>query len=750
MRDTVGDVAINDAWKVEKYKITTTVTSVSMNTIQVSYGDLSYIDINSSVFKNGSFVGFVQSKSPPNITLTSASGLAVNDTIEILTVKHLIIKPGEAWFDGLPFFLRSGVDQLISLGIVRSDGGATPDVVLSNDPSGLGKILRVNTLDTSDYKIVITGKEEIVTNFDDAFLKNANLSESTSQKVRLVYKVNVVPSSFQTETPLPYKGDNATDANLVNKIKITSSAGQNGELISTNIIGGSEQIDGRDLELVIRNDSGVGSQPIPFGVSDQQAYFNGTLVDSVGNNFHINAIFNDVTPGQVIIRIDKEIAQQNPTIVNGSPYYLYKRDVFVTDDTTGTPQGALYWPIAKASWSSSLGFKHSSSVTDLRTKIISQAEYQDLSTLRFDLKLTAGGTISYGITDTDLLTWNAAFSLVNPYGPVQSIPADTQAIYEGGSLVYDMDLLNGGSISKGSMTAVTSTAGTSIMVTGATPDLSKVRVGNVVRWGTSDELRYITAIENSSTFTINSSVGAGTIGETITIYFDSFGPSLAPKLNDNFILATRVGNRVYIGGLSLGVGELSQLGVGITAAILTFIGASDSGDSTPDYTSTFIVTDGESLVSAISALDAYLDALVNAPLYDERILYPSGLAATTVLTIPLNSRNSNAQENYVPGSGDLVIFINGISRFEDEWWSSVSATQIQILVDLPNDTEVHFRKANFGGAATTGGGGGGSLQDAYDNGDTIITTPSQPVEIDGTSGVVAYVKKDLQVDGLYL
>lgn len=753
MKRTVGDVAIDDAWKVEKYRISAKVTSVSGNTIQTDYSDLSFIDVGSSVFKNGAFVGFVNSKSAPNLNLSSAAGLAINDSIEILTVNHLLVRPGEAWMKGLPFFMRSGLDQTISLGIIRSDGSATPDVTLFNEPYGNGKILRFTTLDTSTYRIVISAQEEIITNLDDPFLKNANLSESTAQKIRLLYKINIVPESFQTETPLPYKGSGATDANLVNQIKVTGSSGGNGELISINVIGGSEQIDGRDIEVVIRNDSGVGSQPIPFGTTDQQAFFNGSLIDSVGNEFHINAVFNDTTPGQVIVRIDKEVGQVNPQLINGKSYRLVKRDVFVTDDSTGTPQGVLWWPVAKAGWSSSLGFKHSSVITDMRDRIISQSEYQDLSTIRFDLRLTAGGTISYGITDTDLVTWSAAFSILNPYGIEQTIAAQTVAIYEGGSIIYDMNLPTGGALGRGSMTAVTSTAGTSIMVTGATPDLSKVRVGNVVRWGTSDELRYITSIDSSSTFTINSSVPIGTIGETITIYMDSFGPGLSPKENDNFVLATRKSDRLYLGNFSLGVGESTQLGVGITAAILTFIGAADSSDSDPAYTSVFVVTQGSSLVAAISALDAYIEALVNAPLYDERILYPSGLPASSVVTIPLNSRNSNQQETYVIGTGDLKIFINGLLTFEGEQWSPISTSQIVINYDLTNDTEIHFRKDNFGGAAATGGGGGGgsgSLQDAYNIGRTITVSSGLPVQVDGASGVVAYVKKDLQVDGLII
>src|ERR1043165_758469 len=189
-----------------------------------------------------------------------------------LSATQLLIEPGEAWFKGLPFAMRSSSDQLVS-GASLTLGTIPPGVSVTDSPSGLGKVLTFTTTTTPTdlYRITISAIEEIITDVEDPFLKNANLTESTGQKIRILFKINILSESAQTETPIPYTPDSgAYDvANFVNQIVISPMAGLNGELVATTPISGSQQIDGRDLELTITNDPALGGGvPIPNGSTD--------------------------------------------------------------------------------------------------------------------------------------------------------------------------------------------------------------------------------------------------------------------------------------------------------------------------------------------------------------------------------------------------------------------------------------------------------------------------------------------------
>jgi len=656
---------------------------------------------------------------------------------------ELLVSPGEAWVSGIPFIMRSGKDQLVS-GDSLSLGITPVGVTISDEPTGLGKLIAFNsggTTPTDEYRIVITAREEAITNVEDPFLKNANLAETTAQKIRLTYKIDIVSESDQNISPIPYTND-TSDQNLTNKIIVNPTIGGNGELISITPLSGSEQIDGRDLEIILRNDPTLGGgNPIPNGTTDQQAFFNGKLLDSLGNQYHINAIFNDTVSTQVVIRLDKEVNQPNPTINNGSPITLLKRDIYVTDDINGSPQGKLFYPIAKVDWHQSLGIVHDSRVSDLRKSVDRLLDYQDKTNIKYDLRLTGGGDISFEAPTANMLQWSADLELVNPHGLTQNIPANTLAIMEGGSVAYDMNVDAGGVIARGNLAVTAVNTGTNIVLAAA-PDLSLVRLGNIFKVGS--ELKYITAIDDvSKTITIDSATS--TTGAA-TIYRDSFAPTYAPLSSDTFILAVRKGDQVYFdGALELESGEINDLGDGISVALLAFIGATGETDSNPFYTSTNVVVQGSSLVAAISALDDIVFPLTQ-PIYDERILFPTGLAALSNITIPLNSRNGNQQETYGVGSGELMVFHNQLLKFEGIDWNPVDNQTIKFTYDLTDDSEIHFRKGPFGGGS---GGGSTSLQGAYNNGRTITTTLGNPIEINGTPGdKLLVINGDLEVTGV--
>lgn len=628
---------------------------------------------------------------------TVVGDVAIDDAFKVsrLSATQLLIEPGEAWFKGLPFAMRSSSDQLVS-GASLTLGTVPPGITVTDSPSGAGKILTFTTTTTPTdlYRIVISAIEQIVTDVEDPFLKNANLTESTGQKVRILFKINIVSESAQDDAPIPYTPDSGSYnlANLINEITVSPTPGGNGELLLVTPISGSQQIDGRDLELTITNDPGIGGGvPIPNGSTDQQAFYNGKLIDSVGNEYHVNAIFNDVVSTQVIIRLDKEVGQPNPSIINGTTYRLIKREVYVTDDTTGVPLGKLFWKIATANWHTTSGFVHASSITDLRDKIVSDEDFQDLVNQKINLVVVGGGVIGVD-TDGDTVHWSSNFTIINSGGPEQQINANTGAVVvDGGTLAYFMDLTSGGVISVGNLAITSTSAGTTVSLSGS-PDLSAVKKGNIVKIGA--EIRQITAVDNVNK-TITVSVAFTVMGAG-DIYRDSFGPSTVPLATDVFILGVR-------------------------------------------KSSVFIIA---------NALE--LSAGQSNAIYDERIQYPAGLVAATDVDLPVNSRNGSKPQYYSATKGNLEVYVNQLLKVQGTDWTAIDSDTIQFTFDLPNDSEVHFRMDSLPSGSVGGGSGAsGSLQAAYNIGNVITIVSGVPVTINGpASQKLLVVNGDVDITGV--
>lgn len=692
--------------------------------------------------------------------------VAIEDAFKVqrLSDTQLLIAPGQAWFRGLPFSMRGGKDQLVT-GAVLSLGTVPVGTTATDDSTGLGKVVTFNsgsTTPTNLYRLVITAREELITEVDDPFLQNVNLTESTAQKIRLNFQLNIVPESLQSEAPIPYRDESSASGsvtnfpnsggmsapNYINQIHITGSGAGNGELIALNPISGSEGIDGRDLEAVIRNNPGLGGgNPIPNSPSAQQAFSNGKLIDSYGNKYHINAVFNDTVSTQVVLRIDKEPDQPNPQFVNGLPFTLIKREVYVTDDSNGAPQGRLHWPIATVDWNSSLGLVHDSVVTDLRAVVLDNENFQDKFQRAINLIPTGGGSVSFGVAGDSLLEWNDDVTVLNSFGPSSVLEANTLALIEDGAAIYDLDFESGGIVSKGNL-AVTILSGGSTITVGALDDLSEVRLGNIIRIGS--EIAQITYIDDvSKQLDVTPSItGTG----AATIYLDSFANDTYKVNSNSYVFAVRKNGKVWIGGgaLELEDGETSQIGDGVSEELLTYIGAPSETDSTPSYSSADIVTQGGSLTQAIGELDASLQDVYDAlaePLYDERILYPSGLAASTNIIIPVNSRDSGNPHFYDVGTGDMIVFVNQLIKFPGIDYNEIDNQTIAFVFDLPTNAEVRFRDAVLGAGTAGGGGGGGSLQDAYNVGETI-TTSGTPFTVGGSAPKVAQFNGDIGVTGV--
>lgn len=553
----LGNCAIDSGWKVEVYKIQTKVISKVSNTLTVDTSLLSLINVGDKVFKNGTYVTDVTGVGSGTVTVVDASTISANDIIELQTSNSLLINTGEGWMDGLNFTMRGGKDPLVSgstlpLGILNVPGGGSPNITAQDDPNGLGKIITFSSAGvtpTANYAIVVSAREQVVTNVEDPFLKNVNIPEATGQKMRLTYRLNVVQAASQTTTPVPYT-DSTVAGNLVNYISVTPQTLGNGSEISRTSVASAESIDGRNLEITIRNNASASNPSysgspvgnlIPTGTSQQQEYSNGVFVDSVGQVYYLNAIFNDVVANQVILRIDKEYTQPDPQITIDKPYQLYKRDVYVTDDTSGSPLGQKFYPLANVAWNSTDGFVHETSVNDLRNEV-SSSEVEQLNSIKnVNIRVNDGGIITASSTLIGQITWTAPILLLNPYSPAQSIDIDTAVLTDGGFLVYETNLLTGGTVSKGTVSGTSTTSGTSIQFAG-NPDFSDAKIGNTLLVGT--EITSVTAIDdNNKILTVSPSVS--TTGSA-TLYLDTFAQNTTDPNIDYFVVASRSGNLIFI------------------------------------------------------------------------------------------------------------------------------------------------------------------------------------------------------------
>ena len=155
----------------------------------------------------------------------------------------------------------------------------------------------------------------------------------------------------------------------------------------------------------------------------------------------------------------------------------------------GNPQGQIFYPVATVNLESTTGFSHNSNIIDRRGRVLSSKDFEEITNIKFDLKLVDGGVISWEVIDTDILDWDANFAIINAHGAEQSIAANQVALIDGASVVYFMDLVAGGPIALGNK-SITVTAGTTTLSTSGNPDLSDVKKGNIIKIGS--ETRYIT------------------------------------------------------------------------------------------------------------------------------------------------------------------------------------------------------------------------------------------------------------------
>jgi hypothetical protein len=251
-----------------------------------------------------------------------------------------------------------------------------------------------------------------------------------------------------------------------------------------------------------------------------------------------------------------------------------------------------------------------------------------------------------------------------------------------------------------------------------------------------------------------------------------------PDNGDTYWLAYREGTKLYVRGLGeLEAGETRQVSDETTEAMALFLGFDPETASSVPYTATpdSIIFDNlydtsSSLVTAISTNTANLNDLgeiIKNNVFEERIIVVDSGAGTnelngpvavdTIIDLPVDSRDGNATEFYIVGDGALEVFINGqfVSPLMDGTYQEVGtvgnpSNQIQIKQELAVGDTLVFRIDTAGAIKVIGGGGGlTTLQDAYNNGRSIVVASGQPMEITGPAGEkLLRVVGDVEFTGL--
>lgn len=351
---------------------------------------------------------------------------------------RIIIRPGTAYIDGYPIQLHNGSDHLYALGNVPVAITSADFIRLANgDASGEGIAIQLagaSVLPAGSYSLVVELKEELITANQDAFLKSANLNETTADRHRLIYNVHIVTTASIDSSPIPYTGSAA--GNYVNEVEITRS-GANYAIVSTTAVTGSEAIDGRNLEVVFANGNGSSTARFPTSNTDLLEYRNGVLLDSNGTPFFITNMI--VTPGnssRITMTIDLEKTrplqlntfQPTPVIADGIVYKIVKKDLYVTNSAS-LPDGRRFYRTADFTWDGASIVQED--ITDLRRGVLAYDGVLDLIRNK-GLRLYSEGSLFWDKTiNGGYFQWSDALNISSVFDGFEwTIPAsDTTTLF---------------------------------------------------------------------------------------------------------------------------------------------------------------------------------------------------------------------------------------------------------------------------------------------------------------------------------
>lgn len=334
------------------------------------------------------------------------------------------------------------------------------------------------------------------------------------------------------------------------------------------------------------------------------------------------------------------------------------------------------------------------------------AGYYSESSGTFHLASSGPGTLTLNGSSTDVFVFKAASTLTTGAGGIPTITLT------GGALAQNVYWLVGSSATINSAYAGVFN-GNIIAQASITDTLGGTVNGSLIA--------LTGAVTLSNTTNANAIPGSGT--GTLTLASGVGDPTIT------FTAFTSDASAVVVTNTSAGVSNAATNGnVGAPFAISII----QVGTGTGNY----FIHDGDNLTLAIKELDlalGNLEASLNSPTYDETIsivtsggTYPPSLispvsingpiANSTVITLPLNSREGNTLAQYTVGKGVLEVFLNGqFLDIESGAYSEVGAAgapsnQIEILT-LPGGglvvgDELELR---FGSGGGGGGGGQGAI-----------------------------------------
>jgi hypothetical protein len=369
----------------------------------------------------------------------SAIDQAVKVEIDPNNNQRIIVRPGEFFLDGYSLSIQAGTDHRVELGVSPAAVTSSDFVRVQNNGSDVGGIAinlgGATPLAAGSYALVLSIEEELITAGTDPFLRSANLNEDTAEKHRIILNVNIVEVADLDESPVPYRG--TADGNLVNGITITRNGGQYA-VVNTQQITGSETIDGRNLEITFNNGNGTSSAAFPVSNDNISEFIHGKLIDSNGVEYHITNMF--VTPGnssQVTMFLDLEknrpvllnTYQPEPQILDGIPYKLVKRDLYVTTPAN-LPSGKRFWEVAYIYWDGT-SLTDPDEIDDLRQEVLA---YNGVLGLIRDkgLDLYSEAQVTWDTTQAGgLLEWSEDLKIYSVFDPFEwTIPAsDTFTLF---------------------------------------------------------------------------------------------------------------------------------------------------------------------------------------------------------------------------------------------------------------------------------------------------------------------------------
>lgn len=182
----------------------------------------------------------------------------------------------------------------------------------------------------------------------------------------------------------------------------------------------------------------------------------------------------------------------------------------------------------------------------------------------------------------------------------------------------------------------------------------------------------------------------------------------------------------------------------------------------PTTTGTVVMIVGKA-VSTTEVILGQQFVTINANIYEETITVVSAapandnevtgpVTASTGITIPNDSRNGNATKQYVVGSGQLQVTLNGV-KLDPEEFSEVgtigdSSSTFQVNRVLEID-DIIILRIELTDNSFIVAGGVASLQNAYNAGRIINVTSGNPVVINGpASEKLLVINGDLDVTGV--